>query len=246
MTATAPKNEKVRAREQGRVLLVTDDSSVHTYVSQLEDAGFFVASSTGGTKALVAVQRTRPHVVVADTNLRGISAGKMSQLLSEAEDAVPVILCGGEASSVARRTQAMAFGAFDYFALPLEFSLLAARASQLVAHKLIIDRLRAEADCDYLTGLANRRRFRKALDDEVERWRRYRIPCALLLLDVDHLKKVNDTHGHPAGDRVIRSIGAALTEMSRDNDTSARLGGEEFALLLAGVGIQKAARAFGA
>ena len=66
------------------------------------------------------------------------------------------------------------------------------------------------------------------------------MPCALLLVDVDHMKKINDTHGHPAGDRVIRFVANALVELSRDNDTAARLGGEEFALLLAGVGIEKA------
>jgi diguanylate cyclase (GGDEF)-like protein len=134
----------------------------------------------------------------------------------------------------------MASGASDYFQLPEELSLLTARAHQLVAHTLVIDRLRAEADRDYLTGLANRRRFRKALGNEVERWRRYDIPCALLLLDIDHMKRINDTYGHPAGDRVIRAIADVLSEFSRDNDTAARLGGEEFALLLAGVRADKA------
>ena len=60
------------------------------------------------------------------------------------------------------------------------------------------------------------------------------------MLDVDHMKRINDAHGHPAGDRVIRHVASALTELSRDNDTAARLGGEEFALLLAGVGSEKA------
>jgi diguanylate cyclase (GGDEF)-like protein len=55
-----------------------------------------------------------------------------------------------------------------------------------------------------------------------------------VLVDIDHLKKINDRHGHSAGDRVIRHTADALTELSRDNDTAARLGGEEFALLLAG------------
>ena len=78
---------------------------------------------------------------------------------------------------------------------------------------------------------------------EVERWRRYRVPCALLMLDIDHLKAVNDKFGHPVGDMVIRQIAQTLKEVSRDNDTAARLGGEEFALLLAGVDLQAAAAA---
>jgi diguanylate cyclase (GGDEF)-like protein len=109
------------------------------------------------------------------------------------------------------------------------------RANQLVKLRQTLERLRGEADLDHLTGLANRRRFRVALNGEVERWRRYGVPCALLLLDIDHMKAINDKYGHPVGDLVIREIAATLTRVSRDNDTAARLGGEEFALLLAGI-----------
>ena len=230
-------------RDQGRVLLVTDDPRLGAYAGGLEDRGFVVAGVAGGAKALVALQRARPHVVVADVGLKGISAAELTRMLSDSPDAVPVILVGFEPSTAERRGAAMAEGASDYFQLPEEFRLLAARAGQLVSHRLLVDRLRAEADQDFLTGLANRRRFRKALGQEVERWRRYQMPCALLLLDIDHMKRVNDTHGHPAGDRVIRTVADVLAELSRDNDTAARLGGEEFALLLAGVGSDKAVAA---
>jgi two-component system cell cycle response regulator len=242
MSATARISEERRrtTREQGRVLLVADDSAVSEYAAALEQAGFVVAGVAGGARALIALQRTRPHLVVADANLKGIRACELARMLSEAQDAVPVVLVGDDAATVERRSEAMAAGASDYFQLPSELRLLVSRARQLVAQSLTIDRLRAEADRDYLTGLANRRRFRKALEDEVERWRRYGIPCALLLLDIDYMKRVNDTYGHPAGDRVIRSVADVLVELSRDNDTAARLGGEEFALLLAGVESEKA------
>jgi len=78
------------------------------------------------------------------------------------------------------------------------------------------------------------------LTGEVERWRRYGVPCALLLLDIDHMKAINDNFGHPVGDLVIREIASTLTRVSRDNDTAARLGGEEFALLFAGIDGTKA------
>ena len=134
-------------------------------------------------------------------------------------------------------------GAVDYFEYPREIELLIERTHQLVLLRQKIDQLRADADLDALTGLANRRRFRVALVREVERWRRYRIPCALLMLDIDHLKHINDKFGHPAGDLVIRQIAQTLREVSRDNDTAARLGGEEFGLLLAGVDLDRAAAA---
>ena len=242
MTATVLTTDGRRqpTRDQGRILLVADDARMGQYAAGLEERGFFVAGVAGGAKALVALQRTRPHVVVADAGLRGISAAELTRMLSDSQAAVPVVLAGFEPSTHERRGAAMDAGASDYFQLPAEFQLLAARVAQLVTHRLTVERLRAEADQDYLTGLANRRRFRKALGQEVERWRRYQLPCALLLFDIDHMKRVNDTYGHPAGDRVIRFVADVLAEMSRDNDTAARLGGEEFALLLAGAAAEKA------
>lgn len=241
--ALATDNERPASRDQGRVLLISDDPHLSACTPALEAGGFCVAGVAGGAKALIALQRTRPHVVIADARLRGVSAAELARILRDAQDAVPFVLVGEEAASLVRRQEAMGAGASDYFQLPTEVVLLIERTRQLVAHKQALDRLRAEADRDYLTGLANRRRFRKALGNEVERWRRYKIPCALVLLDVDHLKKINDAHGHPAGDRVIRAVAASLSELSRDNDTAARLGGEEFALLLAGVDSVKAVAA---
>ena len=239
-TARATSNNSTRARDQGRVLLVTDEPSVAAYGAALEGAGFAVVGVTGGAAALVSLRRTRPHIVIVDINLKGIGATDLVNSLARVEDGVAVLLIGGAATTTARRSEAIALGAFDYFQMPVERALLIARTTQLVTLKQQMDRLRAEADRDYLTGLANRRRFRSALGQELERWRRYNVPCALVLVDIDHLKKINDQHGHTAGDRVIRHVASALLELSRDNDTAARLGGEEFALLLAGVDAEKA------
>jgi diguanylate cyclase (GGDEF)-like protein len=221
------------------VLLVTDEPhAVHRLA--LEEAGFTVVGVAGSTAALVALHRARPHVIIADANLKGISVEELARKLAQAQDGVPLIMVGGALADLDRRGAALGMGAFDYFQLPVELSLLVARVGQLVLMRLEMDRLHALADRDYLTGLANRRRFRTALGQEVERWRRYRVPCALLLVDIDFLKRINDAHGHSAGDVVIRHIASALVELSRDNDTTARLGGEEFALLLAGADDAKA------
>lgn len=239
-TARATPDKRLHARDQGRVLLVTDEPSRAAYSAALESAGLTVVGIAGGVAALISLRRTRPHIVVIDVNLKGIRADDLARSLTQTEDSVAVILAGDEAASNARRGAAIAVGAFDYFQMPADLALLIARADQLVALKQMTDRLRAEADRDYLTGLVNRRRFRTALGQELERWRRYNVPCALVLVDIDHLKKINDQHGHSAGDRVIRHAASSLIELSRDNDTAARLGGEEFALLLAGVDDTKA------
>ena len=88
------------------------------------------------------------------------------------------------------------------------------------------------ADHDPLTGLANRRKFDQDLERHVAQVKRYGPEGALLMLDVDHFKQVNDTLGHNAGDELIISIASALRDRLRDSDVLARLGGDEFAVLL--------------
>ncbi|WP_229217441.1 sensor domain-containing diguanylate cyclase [Massilia forsythiae] len=86
--------------------------------------------------------------------------------------------------------------------------------------------------CDHLTGVGNRRAFFEAAELELNRNRRAPRPTALILLDADHFKRVNDRHGHPAGDAVLRHLGQLLTATFRQVDVVARVGGEEFAVLL--------------
>jgi diguanylate cyclase (GGDEF)-like protein len=93
-------------------------------------------------------------------------------------------------------------------------------------------RLVRDAATDPLTGLLNRRAFDERLGHEVARARRERRELALVLVDLDHFKAINDRDGHLAGDRVLRQVAAALAAVVRDGDLAARLGGDEFALVL--------------
>ena len=244
MTARAEKKHKPKAgdRSRGRVLLITDEDQSQ-FIDGIGGRGIDVVGVSNGAAALVSLQRTRPHLVIADVNARGLKMRELGKMLAQSDDGIPLVLVGAERATLPARRTAILNGAFDYFEYPAEIDLLVERTQQLVLLRQKIDRLRADADLDALTGLANRRRFRVALAREVERWRRYRVPCALLMLDVDHLKSINDRFGHPAGDVVIRQIAQTLREVSRDNDTAARLGGEEFGLLLAGVDLERAAAA---
>jgi len=242
MKAKAQKEKTTAPRERGRVLIVTDDPEA-VDARALVSAGLEIVGVCGGTAALVSLQRSRPHVVIASSAIRGISTSELARMLGQTEGGIPLILVGAKASALNRRQAALSAGAFDYFQLPAEIDLLVLRVGQIVGLRQTMERLRSEADLDYLTGLANRRRFRVALNRELERWRRYKVPCALLQLDIDHMKAVNDRFGHPVGDVVIRHVATTLTAVSRDNDTAARLGGEEFALLLANIDEDKAAAA---
>jgi len=93
-------------------------------------------------------------------------------------------------------------------------------------------RLAQLAVTDGLTGLYNHRHFHERLTLEVERSQRSGLPLSLLMLDVDHFKLFNDTHGHPAGDEVLRQLARVLTDTRRANDVVARYGGEEFSVIL--------------
>ncbi len=96
----------------------------------------------------------------------------------------------------------------------------------------IIDALCDLSSKDALTSLVNRRSFEMALAREVDRVARSGEPALLLVLDIDHFKLVNDTHGHAAGDQVIKAVAQAIGQTVRPMDTVARIGGEEFAIIL--------------
>jgi diguanylate cyclase (GGDEF)-like protein len=93
--------------------------------------------------------------------------------------------------------------------------------------------LRRIAQSDHLTGCLSRRAFTAAMDAEIARHARYGHPSALLLLDVDHFKRVNDTYGHKAGDEVLKAVVSCCEALIRPNDSLGRVGGEEFAIVLA-------------
>lgn len=103
-------------------------------------------------------------------------------------------------------------------------------------------RLQEQANHDELTGLANRRRFDQELESFLALGRRYERPGALVILDLDGFKAVNDTRGHPAGDRLLVAVGETLTARVRVNDLVARLGGDEFGVLLREVDAESAER----
>ena len=112
---------------------------------------------------------------------------------------------------------------------PPEMALVFRDITELTKIKQEMERL---AHTDFLTGLANRRYFMQRLNEETERVKRGNQPMSVLLLDMDSFKSINDTHGHDVGDRVLQVIASVTQEVKRLSDVAARIGGEEFAMLL--------------
>ena len=109
-------------------------------------------------------------------------------------------------------------------------------------HRDAAEEARHAAVCDHLTGIANRRAFFDAAETELRRWRRLPRPLTLVLIDADNFKKINDTHGHPVGDAVLRHIARVMGATFRQVDVVARIGGEEFAVLLPSADLASAQR----
>jgi diguanylate cyclase (GGDEF)-like protein len=109
---------------------------------------------------------------------------------------------------------------------------LATQAGIALENARLHERVQRQATTDELTGLVNRRRFLEALETELERSRLFESPLSLVLADLDDFKRVNDEHGHLAGDRALQTFGALLQGHVRKVDVAGRLGGEEFAVLL--------------
>ena len=118
----------------------------------------------------------------------------------------------------------------------------AEQISLAVANLKLQDHLRQQSLKDALTGLYNRRHMEDALDHEISRAHRAGKSCSVVMLDVDHFKKFNDTYGHQAGDALLRGLGAFLRSHVRGEDVPCRYGGEEFILILPGATTEGAAR----
>jgi len=161
------------------------------------------------------------RVVIFDsaTAVRGLGALKIFPMRA-GETTVGTLVCG------TRRR--------DGLPDPVQASLamLALQAAAALVRTRLYEQAEKLATTDGLTGLLNRRTLSAQLAARVREAQRYRRPLSLVLLDVDHFKKVNDTHGHPAGDAVLRGVAAVARAQARETDLVARYGGEELAVVL--------------
>ena len=110
--------------------------------------------------------------------------------------------------------------------------------TQLIEIGLLQSQLREQAIRDALTNLFNRRYLEETLERELARAARERYPLCVVMIDIDHFKDVNDTHGHGAGDLVLRALADRVTKQSRQGDFVCRFGGEEFVLVMPNIGIE--------
>jgi diguanylate cyclase (GGDEF)-like protein len=133
-------------------------------------------------------------------------------------------------------------GAVDYLAKPFHGAELLARVERALQQAAQRKRLERQARVDALTGLGNYRFLVERLGEECRRATRYGLPLALAMIDVDGLKRLNDTRGHAAGNTVLERVGRVLRAEVRESDAAARYGGDEFVVLLPHTTVEEAAR----
>jgi diguanylate cyclase (GGDEF)-like protein len=224
------------------VLVADDSAAIRRMVSHcLRHAGYRVTEAGDGSEALERFEAEPSAVVITDISMPGMGGLDLLARLRDHDPAPEVILLTGTHAEDAQvAVEALRLGAHDYIKKDprsLEAVVLAAaraldkfRLRQKNA--LLVDELRRQSLTDSLTGVGNRRAFDEALPRGVARARRSQLGLALVMLDLDRFKLINDTFGHRVGDEVLSSFAARLKSVVRLSDSLFRFGGEEFALLL--------------
>ncbi|MFN2453554.1 MAG: diguanylate cyclase [Pyrinomonadaceae bacterium] len=217
------------------VLLVDDDPDKRALLAvALEMDGYHVHTANDGEAGLAAVESYQPDLIITDVMMPKMDGYDLARRVraNPLTRFIPIIIQTAARNDAQDQRRGAEVGALGYITDPTDLDLLLARARTLLDFKSYLDTVEEAAHTDHLTGLANRRRFERQLDREVARALRYDRPFCLLLLDIDFFKNVNDTYGHDAGDEAIRQLAKVLQAGTRGIDTAARIGGEEFAIIL--------------
>ena len=222
--------------ERPIVVLADDDPSIRLMVRHvLEDENYEIVEAEDGLDAIKAVEKQHPALVLLDAVMPGLDGFTTCQQLKDRGHVdVPVIMLTGldDDASVER---AYEVGAIDYITKPIKWAVLKHRVRSIVKSVMAERKIQRLEYRDTLTQLPNRLLFNDRLDQAIVRAERRRESIALMVVDIDDFKLVNDSFGHEAGDKLIKAVGELLSKSLRRADTVARLGGDEFAIIIENV-----------
>jgi two-component system cell cycle response regulator len=236
--------------EPARILIVDDhEDNVELLRARLEAWGYTSDSAGDGAEALKKIEESPPDLVLLDVmmpKMDGIEVAKRVKG-NPSLPFIPIIMQTA-LDATENKVEGLNAGADDYITKPIDFAELKARLTSMLRIKHLQEeleersrqlleaneRLRHMSQTDSLTGLDNRRNLEERLVEMFEHARRLKEPFACVMCDLDRFKSVNDSHGHQAGDAVLKQFARILRDEVREIDRAGRYGGEEFMLLLPG------------
>ena len=229
---------------------VVDDheDNVELLRARLEARGYQVEAARDGLEALERVDARPPDLILLDVMMPKLDGIEVVRRIKGNPKLpfIPIIMQTA-LETTEDKVEGLDAGADDYITKPIDFAELEARVKSLLRIKALQEEL-AKANesllrmsqIDGLTGVDNRRHIEERLTEMFDHSARLNEPLAVVMCDVDHFKSVNDTHGHQAGDAVLRQVADVLRDTAREIDRVGRYGGEEFLVILPGANMQDA------
>lgn len=216
-------------------ILIADDIALNIQIlaNCLKD-DYRLKIATGGKQCLkIAQEEPYPDLILLDIEMPDIDGYEVCRRLKNnlSTTDIPIIFVTAKQELEAEE-HGLTLGAVDYITKPIHPAIVRARIHTHITLKIQSDKLRAMALYDQLTGLYNRHYLLDISQNKIARSIRYQQPLTLLMIDIDHFKRVNDEFGHPAGDTILKEVAKSLQLSSRKEDVIARWGGEEMVVFL--------------
>jgi len=222
-----------------RILIVDDSKSQALYTEKaLNAAGMITQKVINPLEVWEVLESFRPEMILMDMYMPECNGVELAKVIRQDKHYIniPIIYLSGEEDKE-RQLAAMAEGGEDFLTKPVDprhlLSTVRTRGKRARELSQLIAR-------DSLTGLYNHTHILKALDEQIKLAQRNNSQLCFVMIDIDHFKQVNDNHGHPVGDEVIKNLALFLSQRLRKTDYIGRYGGEEFAMVLPCVGLDDA------
>ena len=222
---------RVAQYEPYRVLIIDDSRAQATHTERLlNSAGIVTRTLLDPIKTMPELADFQPDLIILDMYMPGCTGTELAKVIRHNDRyvSVPIIYLSAE-DDLDKQLDAMSEGGDDFLTKPIKARHLITTVRNRAARAR---NLKARMIRDSLTGLYNHTHILQLLEDCSFRARRENKPLSFAMLDIDHFKKVNDSHGHPMGDRVIKSLALFLKQRLRKTDYIGRYGGEEFAVVM--------------
>lgn len=227
--------------ENAQILVVEDqDYDSEKFVKTMEKDNDIVTVVTNGVRAMEQIMAHHFDLLVISLNLQSEDGLRLCSHLrsSDRTRSIPILMVAAD-EDMSRIAHGLEIGAHDYILRPVDTNELLARVRTQIRRKRFQERLRSSFEVslsmaltDSLTGLYNRRYFEVHLEKLLEKNATSRKSLGILMMDIDHFKNVNDTYGHAVGDEILKEFAKRIQDSLRGFDMVARLGGEEFVVLL--------------